>query len=532
MGLIDEIKAETQEIASERGLSEDKAFGYWFLEKYEDLSPEEAEDTITDGPWDRGRDAVYVDEDNKVLKIYQFKYSEDPSYVRGALTDLQNGVIAEENRLKDVDALDLIVVTLASADQIIEDLKGVRRRIKNWLTRHKYNVDLRLEVIDLKRFRELSERLFGVDVTLTWRAKHIEGESAIIGLLDASGLQNVIGRDELFSFNIRRFLGFHKGSVSWKMRETLKDEEQRDSFWILNNGIVCLCTSFEPKDDRTDFKNFTIVNGAQTINTIIKFLEENPAVEEPIWVVAKVLKVREEEIDWAAKITESSNTQTPTSTRDLKAVDRSHMWIESQLRDEFNLSYLYKRGQRGGRDSVRMKDLAQAYVAFWCQEPHVAFARPGQIFAREEYYEEVFPPAQIEELKERGDRTRRREFLLLRLLPWKIVLKGRDFIRSKTGPGTLYDKKFRSLTYHMTWIYSELLEEELCREGVSKVYSKIDKILDKTLDQLFEALCDFFINRGTEIPRSLKSEHAQNELRSIFTSTPRFQKIKALVRNV
>lgn len=331
--LISEIRREVREIASNRGMQENEAFGYWYLEKYEDLSQEDAENTIIDGPWDRGRDAIYLDEENQKLKIYQFKYSENISYVRQALTDLQRGIIEERERLKNVEAVDLIIVTIASLDdQLYNEKEKVEKRIREWINRQGYKIDLRLEVIDIKKFLEYSKRFYGVHVTLAWNPKYIikekikgEERRAIIGRLNATGLKKVINKEELFSFNIRKFLGIRRGSVGYKMIETLRNEQKRKYFWILNNGIVCLCTKFqEKKDDKVEFENFTIVNGAQTINVIIRFLNENPTVNEPIWVVAKVLEIPETEVEWARDITAASNTQTPTSTRDLKAIDIWH----------------------------------------------------------------------------------------------------------------------------------------------------------------------------------------------------------------
>src|SRR3989442_5668469 len=105
MSILEEITNKVGEIADLRGLTPDKAFGFWFLEDIEELSEEEAESTITDGPWDGGRDAVYFDEENLTTNIYQFKYSEDLAYVSKGLTDLQNGVQNEVVNLKQSKSL-------------------------------------------------------------------------------------------------------------------------------------------------------------------------------------------------------------------------------------------------------------------------------------------------------------------------------------------------------------------------------------------------------------------------------------------
>jgi hypothetical protein len=53
-----------------------RAFTYLALEYLLSLSPEEIEDVITDGPNDRGIDAVYVDERDgrNVVHLFQFKH--------------------------------------------------------------------------------------------------------------------------------------------------------------------------------------------------------------------------------------------------------------------------------------------------------------------------------------------------------------------------------------------------------------------------------------------------------------------------
>lgn len=530
--LIEEIRSEVTKIAEERNLTEDRAFGYWFLEQYEDLSSEDAEQTITDGPWDQGRDAVYEDEEEGALKIYQFKYSEDSAYVRTSLEDLQTGLIAEEGRLPRFPEVKLVVVTIASEDPELHQAKtNVERRIKRWVRRGGYGTDCTLEIIDRHRFLELAERIYGVDLKLEWKPSPICDDSSVIGLVNATGLRDWVNREELFSFNIRRFLGLRKGSVSWKIKQSLEDEARRQNFWVLNNGIVCLCTGISDPDGNTiEFTNFTIVNGAQTVNTISRFLEENPTATEPIWVIAKVLKVNETDLEKAALITEASNTQNPTSTRDLRATDIVHARMEEWLKEEFDLDYQYKRGQRGD-NPVKMKDLAQGWVSFWQELPNVSFARPGTIFSDDNVYNDIFPTTEVGLLKQSGTRGEIRNFLVRRLLPWKITIKIRKFLRTNTGEGTNYDKKFRSLTYHLTWLYKEMLRERIETEEIGAIYQNIDRILELTLADLFREAYAFLTYTRAAIPRDFKSITAQSKLREAFVSTDQYEAIKRQVES-
>lgn len=532
--IINEIRNKVQYLASTESLPEHKAFALFYLEEIEDLSKEDAKIKVLDGPWDRGRDAVYIDEENAVLKIYQFKFSDNPQYVEQALTDVQRGVMEEEKlgRLKDIEAIELIIVSLTPPTRdLLEKAKFVKNSVQRWLRSKGYDVQVDVQVVDAKkRLLALYGRVYGIDVTLEWRVKSIVENKVILGLLDARGLVDYISVEELFAFNVRKFLGARKTTASRKMWDSLSETETRKNFWILNNGIVCLCTDYNIIDEnKIEFKNFTVVNGAQTLGTIARFLEKNPTLrEEPIWVVAKVLKVgeTEEDVEWARKITDASNRQTPTSMRDLRAVDTFHRWIEEWLREEFNVAYLYKRGQvvPGGMLSVSMKELAQAYVAFWLEKPHISFARPGQIFSSDELYVEVFPTTEIYRLKESGRREQIKEFLAKRLLAWSIVKKIREYLH-KVARGE--EEKNRSLVYHMTWLYKVILEDYIAKYEAKKLYNIINEITSEdVLSDFYERVSSFFTMMDLDIPKSLKTTEAQDKLREKFMPTRLFNGLK------
>lgn len=526
MALIDDIKREVQTIGQERELADDRAFGYWFLESYEDLSPEDAEGIVIDGPWDQGRDAVNDDEDDRSKTIYQFKYSEDLNYVARALTDVQRGLIAERDTLADKDTVNLRIITIATADtNLLNEKKRVERQVRHWLKSNGYLADATIELIDLKRFLELAERIYGVDLALNWQVKNVIDGRYLVGLADARGFVDYIDRDELFSFNIRKFLGLREGSVSWKIKGSLENPGKREKFWVLNNGIVCLCTAMTPSDSAVNFTNFTIVNGAQTIKTVSKFLEDNPTVDEPIWVLTKVLRVSEDDIRQAAEITASSNTQNPTSTRDIRATDIAHSRIQEWLQSEFDLAYIFKRGiGQAHENSVKMKDLAQAWISFSREEPHVSFARPGQIFKQDLYYNEVFPPDYIQDLSAHGGTAQIRAFLLQRLIPWKLSLSIRNYLKSHTGGTATPDKKYRSLTYHITWMYRKILEERLADSEL--VYQRLDEVLTTSIEPLFERILTYLEDKEDfNVPKTLKTKVGKEKLEPLLT-VQRFLEIK------
>mgnify|MGYP006283303169 CR=1 FL=1 len=521
MGVLDDIEEQVRRIAAARELSDDFAFGIWFLEEIEDLSQEEAELTVTGGPWDGGRDAVYYDEEISTLGIYQMKYSENRSYVLDAFTDLQRGLKAEykehPDRFVDLKNLNLKVVTKYSIDDEFKKVqKSQQRRIRSWLTKRGYSElskRTQVEVFDLRKFAQLMERLYGVDLELDFREPPLTSEKTLLGLADARAFEPFIQREELLAFNIRKFLGIRKGSVNSKIKETLEDEGMRNSFWTFNNGIVCLCTDSNPTEDPQtfEFNNFTIVNGAQTVSTIVRFLNDNPIIldDEPIWVVCKTMCVEETDLDTAMKLTQTSNTQTPASSKDLRAVDQVHVRMESWLGD-LGVIYSYKRGGRvtRGAEVVQMKEVAQAYFAYWEQQPHISFARAGTIFGDDDKYEKVFPPEEIDILFDSGSVDERREFVCNRLFPVRLLNGIRSHIRDKVKNGD--DKKWKSLAYHVLYVYSIFIGEEF--DSSEYILNRVDPIVESSVDVIYEGLKNLASTLGAEMPRDLKSEAFQEAI--------------------
>ena len=80
MPIQDEIRDAVDEIAAERGLVDNRAFGYWFLENLEDISPVEAATLVTDGAWDEGRDAVrFIDDEGRTSSARRSGTSTPPA---------------------------------------------------------------------------------------------------------------------------------------------------------------------------------------------------------------------------------------------------------------------------------------------------------------------------------------------------------------------------------------------------------------------------------------------------------------------
>lgn len=216
-----------------------------------------------------------------------------------------------------------------------------------------------------------------------------------------------------------------------------------------------------------------------------------------------MIKVAETDLDLARRLTTTSNTQSPTNSKDLRAVDASHRRIAEWLDSHFDSTYIFRRGDRAARGaaSVTMKDIAQAYVAYG-GEPNVAFSRAGSIFAQTTYYDAVFPGEDIAELHEIGDAEMEKDFVADRLYPALLLVEIRRFMNGRVAAGE--DRKWKSLTYHLLWVLGEASRASSVRDSL-KLLENIEAIVNGLLPMAYRALHEFVVNSALDIPRDLKS---------------------------
>lgn len=529
MGILQDIRIEVDAAAQSSGLKGWQSFAYWFLEDEEDLSPELALTVVKDGPNDGGEDAVYYDEIEDCLKIYQFKYSDKTNYARRGASDLQRALLLEHQKgsLQQAKLVRLYLVTLADDHEALEaETRNLKKVAAKWLQGHGYSLAIEVELYDQRRFVSTYERIVGIDLQAEFSSPPIVKEGVILGLVNAGQLAQYRNQDELLAFNIRKFLAARKGSVGEKMNRTLG--ENPDQFWMWNNGIACICTAYTVVNSGTpgrtvfSFRNFSIVNGAQTISAIGKFLDKNRAVTEPVWVVAKIVKLGKNDRDKAVALTTTSNTQTPTSNKDIRAVDTIHKTLQQWISEHSDYTYVYKRGDKPRRGSpiITMKELAQSYVSYVMDRPDVAFANVGQIFNSEDYFGPVFHGSgdtiqdDASALQERGRIQEIKAFVDSRIVPFRVLIAARSHIAQQVNSGTdPDDPKWRSLAYQIVWFYGVLSRE--FDVSATLVASGLDDLLDKTLPGVYEAMRDYCMAKDEiVIPRDLKTGRVTDILKS------------------
>ncbi|RZK09213.1 MAG: hypothetical protein EOO43_21200, partial [Flavobacterium sp.] len=106
--------------------------------------------------------------------------------------------------------------------------------------------------------------------------------------------------------NIRAFLGSNT-PVNAKISETLQDNEKKDLFSVLNNGITIITPelTLTPNSKEIDLINYQIINGCQTSNTLF---DNYDALDDKINVVIKCVETSDE--NNISDIISATNSQT------------------------------------------------------------------------------------------------------------------------------------------------------------------------------------------------------------------------------
>ena len=112
------------------GRTESHSFLVWFLQHYYRLDETESQDTVCDGPDDKGIDGIYVDENLESIVVFQTKLVQNPDKTLGD-TQLKEfvGTLAQ---LKTQAEIDKIASTTGNAElaKLLENEK-VAEKVQN-----------------------------------------------------------------------------------------------------------------------------------------------------------------------------------------------------------------------------------------------------------------------------------------------------------------------------------------------------------------------------------------------------------------
>jgi hypothetical protein len=403
------------------------ALSHVLLETLFALSPEEISESITDGPNDRGVDAVALQELNEgdVVHLFQVKHvtqftkasNNFPSNEIDKLLSFISDLLQKKPNLERTcnpllwgKVQEIWEAFEHGTPSFVVHLAGNLRPLIS-TERERFHQSL-------QPYRSFSVKEHALEslagLLLDFKAPRIERQirlvdnqyfervdgniRGLVATVQAADLVDLI-RDpdvpssvllEIFDENVRVYLT-NKNRINRRIIQSALSESNSE-FWYLNNGVTITCESMEYSPGMRApillMRNVQIVNGGQTSNALFEASNANPERFKNVLVLIRVYETRQHEM--SLKIAESTNSQTPIRSRDLRSNDE----IQRKLEESFlNLGYFYERKANQYKDEDKSRRLdalsaGQAYVAYMLEMPSVAGTQRGRIFG--EMYETIF----------------------------------------------------------------------------------------------------------------------------------------------
>src|SRR5262249_4054641 len=187
-------------------------------------------------------------------------------------------------------------------------------------------------------------------------------------------------REGLFTLNIRNYLG--NTATNKLLIKTLRDEPSH--FYYFNNGISCLAEKLVPKGDRVSTKGLQIINGAQTIRSLVKAADRNKQNDlEGALVLVRITQAEKQysaEGKFRNDIVRFNNTQNIIKASDFRSNDPIHTDLKNRFaehkRNGKEVVYISKRTdpayRRQNQEIISLEEFAKVVYSF--QKNPFAFA--------------------------------------------------------------------------------------------------------------------------------------------------------------
>lgn len=376
------------------GRTDSRSFLGWFLENYFRLEQLRVEDSICDGPDDKGIDGIYVDSTLELIYVFQAKLMQNHSKTLGDSTlrefagalkqfDSPESVKALASSTSNIELKNLILdEDLPAKIETGYDLRGV------FLTNAKLDangtsflsINSQITVYDGNRLKTDWIPMGDTEPVEKEIAFHLDGLGHIeyktkdatvyVASLRATELVKMAGIENqaLFAWNVRLSLGRTK--VNKAIAQSVASPAEHKNFMLYHNGLTVLATDVELDEhaDELRIDRYSVVNGAQSLSTLH---DKRSVVSEDLRLLARVVNL-DPATDLAAMITRNSNNQNAIGARDLQ----SNSVIQKRLKEDFRRSfdhqfgYEIKRGEPADSDRmITNEEAARVLLAFDLEQP-------------------------------------------------------------------------------------------------------------------------------------------------------------------
>jgi len=393
---------------------------------------------IVDMANDLGNDAIFANQKNNEILIFQFKYSNSSLLNNNEIKKNKKFIdwLLELNKdeLSPNSKLQKIIDEEISPFLTSENIQNKNYNISFYYIDNNFNDQLKTDIKALftnyndqeinycnkfYSYNEIEELYDDIEIPKNDVLLNIvENEffikksnyfddretpiETMITSLKVNSLKPIIEekKELILALNVRYYKGENE------INSKIKNEYSKGShsnFWILNNGINAICEHFElVEKDKLKILNFQIVNGGQTTKTLTRVINDLP---DDVQLLMRLTKIDDKtRISKISKdIAVASNSQNAISSRDLHSGDRIQTTIFKAL-DEVGIFYDKKDGEWAtvnkkkyrnpfGKSPMHLKikntDLGISYLSFLLQMPISTKGRNKLVFS-DVYYDDIF----------------------------------------------------------------------------------------------------------------------------------------------
>jgi hypothetical protein len=344
-----------------------RAFSAFTLRVLCNASVVESASAVIDDFNDNGVDAIYFEQNSKILYFVQSKleakdFSEPDAqkFVAGLnlilncqFNSFNQNVLNRQSDIQNAlhDAEKIVLVICYIGDKVSTHAQNCLER---FLASESQNEDrLQSDVIyfdspKVKEFLDqqhsyptVSEKInFYNVINIQTPRKTLYGQVK---------LKDLVQLHERYSFalyqkNIRYYIGGNT-EPNRAIKNTLSQEA--NNFFLYNNGITALCSHFESagslggNNRKYKILNISVVNGAQTIATAYDFYKENgDQISDDAKVLVTVIQA-DSAHDIGKKITQNRNNQNPVDLTDFVALDNQQERLRREIKC-WGYEYFYR----------------------------------------------------------------------------------------------------------------------------------------------------------------------------------------------
>lgn len=395
-------------------------FVAWYLRNIHLRDPIQARDDVTDGADDKQIDAIFVDDDRATIFVIQGKFigeatidAEPLREVLSAWIQMRDLVYLQEvsnvklkRKLSEVaraleDEYEVcfeLITTIGLTSSAQNDLATFQAQLAELSTKDEFSATILLVNEDeIRRRYDLAldrenpslSHLLDLSVCQTLPIT-IAGTQIVIAVVPLSECIKFPGIKDgtLFQKNVRQSLGL-SNAVNKGIKNTIYGDRHRD-FFFFHNGITAICNRMETKDSKLYLHGVSVVNGCQSLNTILSCSERVKKLTETS-LLFRFYEIPQR--DRADKISINTNSQSAVKPRDLRSNDRRVLNLKKMYEQQYPKGYFVsKRGEippadRDKKLVVDLSDLGKNLISWHSQRPNIAYSET-KIF--DKYFEQLF----------------------------------------------------------------------------------------------------------------------------------------------